>query len=74
LRKPYHKPELTSYERADLGYYSASNANATCQVDCAGNICDLVDTCDVSGACTSCDVGSATCGVPVDCPDPGVPC
>jgi hypothetical protein len=65
VRKPYHKPELTSYERADLGYYSASNASATCQVDCAAQTCDLYDTCSVS-PCDNCDTLDS-CGLTPDC-------
>ena len=59
-KRPYVRPELTSYERADLGFYSASNANAQCQADCAENTCTLVETCSVA-PCAECDT-TDVCG------------
>lgn len=61
MTKPYAKPELTSYERPNLGYYSASNAAATCQADCAAATCDLLKT-NVADPCTTCDFPANACG------------
>lgn len=60
----YSRPELTSYERADLGYYSVSNANARCQANCAENTCTLIETCSVA-PCHECDTTNE-CGTGMD--------
>ncbi len=63
MTRPYRKPELTCYERPNLGYYSVGNASATCQADCIAATCTLVATASAA-PCDNCDDGNA--------PSPGV--
>lgn len=67
---PYRKPTLTCYDRADMGYYSATTVNANCQADCTSGNCAFVSDC--SGTpCDACDTDDSQCGtgiVPaIDC-------
>ena len=54
-KRAYAKPELTSYEHADLGFYSPANSDARCQANCALNTCTLIETCSLA-PCAMCDM------------------